>query len=380
MWATLLLMGLFALVYALSLLLPSHSPGAWLGVGAGMPGFSARTVLLAPLMHYGPLHLAVNLVTAWFIGCVLEQRVGHVRLLLFALAAGAGASLAYAFVTPRSTDYGGGSIVLFALLGYLCVLLLCDPAYRRECLPALRPGTWRGNWLIGYVVLGNVPLLPFMDAGTLALHGVSLCVGLVLALALTGLELVRARRAAGGYDPVLRAPRIDTARLCLRPHAPADYDRFYALLTDPVAKRFTGGVTALSKADRRKVYDADIAAPFSESGAEFAIVERLTGRYAGYVGFRLPVFPSGALDGAELYYGLTGDMVGRGYGGEAVAAALSYFFRAYRHGAYYATVDPANAPSQRLLQKLGAAYAFTDDNGCAVYAARRKGFAKTIKT
>ncbi len=146
------------------------------------------------------------------------------------------------------------------------------------------------------------------------------------------------------------SPEVATERLLLRPHAPEDFDRYWAMLNDPVAKRFTGGVTRMTRAARRAMYDEDRAAPFSDAGAEFAIVVREDGKYAGYCGVR----PSEELGGMELFYGLCRDCWGLGYGREAVCAAVRCFFTTLGHEAYLATVDAENLPSLRVMDALGA--------------------------
>lgn len=40
--------------------------------------------------------------------------------------------------------------------------------------------------------------------------------------------------------------QIETDRLLLRKHEIKDYNRFWEMITDPIAKRFTGGVTSLN--------------------------------------------------------------------------------------------------------------------------------------
>lgn len=68
--------------------------------------------------------------------------------------------------------------------------------------------------------------------------------------------------------------KLVTDRLILREHELCDYDRFYSMLLDPVAKEYTGGVTALSYDERLALYNKDRAKPFTMDSAEFAIIER----------------------------------------------------------------------------------------------------------
>lgn len=142
---------------------------------------------------------------------------------------------------------------------------------------------------------------------------------------------------------------IETDRLILRKHALKDFDRFWEMLNDPVAKRYTGGVTRLGYAERLALYREDMALPFSEEGAEFAVIEKGSRRYVGYCGFRY----CDELNEYELFYGYCRDAWGQGYGTEAARAVLDYAFRTYAHPQYVATVEKGNAASVRVLEKLG---------------------------
>lgn len=76
------------------------------GVG-GTPVFPAKNVLLAVLtsmfLHGGLVHLGGNMLFLWIFGNNIEDRLGHVRYLIFYLAAGIVATLAHIIVQPTST-------------------------------------------------------------------------------------------------------------------------------------------------------------------------------------------------------------------------------------------------------------------------------------
>ncbi len=142
---------------------------------------------------------------------------------------------------------------------------------------------------------------------------------------------------------------IETSRLLLRKHNLHDYDRFWEMLNDPVAKQYTGGVTQLSYEQRLEVYKKDCETPFTDIQTEFAIIGKDNGIYLGYCGF----MPAQKITGTEFFYGLCRDSWGKGYGFEAAKAALTYFCRHSKHERYVATVDSGNAASAGLLRKLG---------------------------
>ena len=75
--------------------------------GGDTPVFPAKNVLLAVLasmfLHGGLVHLGGNMLFLWIFGNNIEDRLGHVRYLLFYLAAGIVATLAHIAVQPSST-------------------------------------------------------------------------------------------------------------------------------------------------------------------------------------------------------------------------------------------------------------------------------------
>lgn len=60
------------------------------------------TIFTAMFIHGGLLHLAGNLMFLWVFGSNIEARLGHVKYLLFYLAAGVAATLAHWLIDPVS--------------------------------------------------------------------------------------------------------------------------------------------------------------------------------------------------------------------------------------------------------------------------------------
>ncbi len=165
------------------------------------------------------------------------------------------------------------------------------------------------------------------------------------------------------------APVLETARLLLRKPRPGDFPRLWSYLTDPLAKRFTGGVTRLSYDERFALFLTECEAPFTPDAAEFAVIEKNSGRYIGYCGFRREAGHAGP----EALYGFCRDTWGRGCAAEALRAALTWYFRAYPVDSCRAAVEPGNAASARVLEKAGFRYMGTDAQGRAEYSFMREG-------
>jgi membrane associated rhomboid family serine protease len=126
-------------------------------------------LITAAFLHYGPAHLATNMLSLYFVGSVLEQVLGRWRYLLLYLVAGVGGSAGALLVTPDSPTVGASGAI-FGVLGALLVL------------------ERRGNIATGGQVLGLIILNLVI---TFAIPGISigghvggLITGVVLMLAL----------------------------------------------------------------------------------------------------------------------------------------------------------------------------------------------------
>lgn len=142
---------------------------------------------------------------------------------------------------------------------------------------------------------------------------------------------------------------FESERLSFRKPASKDFERFWAMLNDPSAKEFTGGVTRLGYEERLALFMEECGIDFSLRGAEFAVVKKGSSLYLGYCGFR----ESEALGAPEFLFGYCRDSWGKGFATEAARAVLKHLFRAYPHPAYLATVDPRNTASKRVMEKAG---------------------------
>ena len=140
---------------------------------------------------------------------------------------------------------------------------------------------------------------------------------------------------------------LETERLIFRKPIQQDFTRFWEMLNDPIAKKYTGGVTRLSYQQRLALFEQECLEDFSTQGAEFAVIEKQSGNYLGYCGFRY----SEPLCACEFLFGYCRDCWGKGYASESAQAVLDFLFKAYPHNAYIATVDPQNTASKRVLEK-----------------------------
>lgn len=108
-------------------------------------------LLTAAFLHYGPIHLAMNMIALWLFGPALEAAIGSVRFLLLYLAAGLAGSAGALLLTPDAVTVGASG----AIYGVFGAILVLE-----------RQGT--------YVFGGSViPLLVINFAFTLFIPGIS---------------------------------------------------------------------------------------------------------------------------------------------------------------------------------------------------------------
>jgi RimJ/RimL family protein N-acetyltransferase len=154
---------------------------------------------------------------------------------------------------------------------------------------------------------------------------------------------------------------LKTARLTLRPWAVADADDHRAL----VAER-GDGVPSIE--DNRRVIEAQVAALALTGLALLVINRRDVGDVIGYCGLTVG---RASVDEPEIAYELFRRVHGQGYATEAASAVLDAAITTGRKR-LWATVRSWNAPSFRVLEKLGFErdHVSADGRGELVWLAR----------
>jgi len=142
--------------------------------------------------------------------------------------------------------------------------------------------------------------------------------------------------------------RIDTPRLLLRPPRLEDLDAWSEMMLDEPAARFIGGVMPRSVCWRQLM--TLIGAWHAHGFAMFSVIEKASNRWIGRVG---PWQPEG-WPGTEIGWAISRDCWGRGYAGEAAAAAADWAFETLGWSRMIHSIAPANVASQRVAQKLGS--------------------------
>ncbi|MCB1634137.1 MAG: GNAT family N-acetyltransferase [Xanthomonadales bacterium] len=146
----------------------------------------------------------------------------------------------------------------------------------------------------------------------------------------------------------LPAIELHTERLLLRPTQLVDFERWAELHADADAARHIGGVQPRSVVWRAFM---GMAGAWALTGvAMFSVIHKRSGRWIGRIG---PWQPEG-WPGTEVGWALHPDAWGQGFASEAAVAAMDYAFDTLGWTEVIHSIDPANAPSQRLAERLGS--------------------------
>lgn len=144
---------------------------------------------------------------------------------------------------------------------------------------------------------------------------------------------------------------IETRFLLIRPPDIEDFVEYWKMNNDQEAKKYTGGVIALSH-DEALAIHTKVCNEFDANNKEncvFSVVEKKSSRLIGYCGFKY----CKQLCGTEISYGFARDSWGRGYGYEAAKAVLDYGIETLKLKEIVAAVNPQNVASEIILNKIG---------------------------
>lgn len=143
---------------------------------------------------------------------------------------------------------------------------------------------------------------------------------------------------------------LHTERLLLRPLAAADAGALFGVFSDPDVMRYWSCApwTGIAQADHyiAAAGEALASGAMLRLGIELAASGELLGQITLY-GF------SEQNRRCEVGYALGRAHWGRGYLGEALGAMLDYGFKALDLHRVEADIDPRNAASARLLERMG---------------------------
>ena len=146
---------------------------------------------------------------------------------------------------------------------------------------------------------------------------------------------------------------LETDRLILRQWRSEDYQPYADLCSDPDVMRYFLAPLSRQESDEQA---ATIQNLISERGWGFWAVElKSTGQFIGFVGLHSQDSDSGLPNApfTEIGWRLSSEFWGLGYAPEAARKALQFAFEVIDEPLIYAFTTLQNAPSQRVMIKLG---------------------------
>ncbi|MBC7143307.1 MAG: GNAT family N-acetyltransferase [Rhodobacteraceae bacterium] len=162
----------------------------------------------------------------------------------------------------------------------------------------------------------------------------------------------------------MTAPTLQTERLTLRAPRLADFERWAEFFASDRSRHERG---PLDRIEGYKTWAADVALWTLRGYGPFGLDDRATGDYLGEVGIYQPE----GYPGPELGWFVVPEAEGKGYAAEA---ARAHAFRDLGWTTAVSYIDPANARSIALAERLGAIRdekaAHPGDTPCLVYRHR----------
>lgn len=129
--------------------------------------------LSAGFLHNGSIHLVFNLISMFFIGLFLERHIQRIPFLIFLLSSTTLTYFLFSIFYKQSTSVGGSTII-FASLGFIVLTQILD------VFPNLfKSDSYYGQWLIGYSILGNFPVL-YGNRSLFVIHLIAFMIGVIL--------------------------------------------------------------------------------------------------------------------------------------------------------------------------------------------------------
>jgi RimJ/RimL family protein N-acetyltransferase len=146
-------------------------------------------------------------------------------------------------------------------------------------------------------------------------------------------------------------PTLTTERLTLRPFQEDDLDPLFAIMSTPEVRASLHVQDGFSVGDAWRTLSAFAGLWELKGLGQWALVERLTGRFVGRAGLYWRLEPD--WPGVEVGWMLDPACWGAGYATEAGTRAVRYGFEELGEGVLFSVILPENTRSQAVARRLG---------------------------
>lgn len=147
-------------------------------------------------------------------------------------------------------------------------------------------------------------------------------------------------------------PHLETGRLLLRGLSPDDFEAYAAMYADPQVMRYLEDGHPLDRAAAWRSMAVHLGHWQLRGYGQWALVERATGQFVGRAGLWRPE----GWPGLEVGWVLASPQWGRGLATEAARAAVDHAFGTLGVERVISLIDPDNAPSARVAERVGERY------------------------
>lgn len=156
--------------------------------GIDLVGHEYYRFTTGPLLHFNFVHILANVIAMFWVGYFIEESLGSIHFVVFALLTSTVAEIINSFVFPSSLNNIGGSVYVFAFLGLIAATQILKSGF-----PKFHLKTWYGNWLVSYAVIGNIPIFSFMGISTIVIHLISFITGIVIGALGISFNIIRCK-------------------------------------------------------------------------------------------------------------------------------------------------------------------------------------------
>lgn len=143
------------------------------GKGINQFGNQYYRFFTAGLTHTHILHMLANVCAMFWTGYLYERRIGSVKFLFIGMICAVACQVIFLAIYSNVTESFGGSGYTFALCGFGLAMQFLAPDF-----PKITFGTWSGNWLIVYLIVGNISMLSLMNITTIIFHIIAFALGI----------------------------------------------------------------------------------------------------------------------------------------------------------------------------------------------------------
>lgn len=143
---------------------------------------------------------------------------------------------------------------------------------------------------------------------------------------------------------------LTTERLTLRPPQDGDEDAVFTIHSDPRTYQHRPELAMKNREEASELL-AVWQRNWTEDEIGYFVVTRDSADIIGFTGMRFSEEQGEQV--LNLYYRFAPEAQGKGYAAEAAAAAIEWARQEHPVRPIVAIIDPSNAPSARLAEKLG---------------------------